>query len=70
MKYEYTTTPPSENNKPTKTGYNFAYWYLDDENTEFGFNTPITGDITLTAKWTPKNLEYRIITHKEKIEEN
>ena len=32
---------------PTKTGYAFVGWYKDGE--PFDFNTPITGDITLTA---------------------
>ncbi len=34
---------------PTKSGYSFAGWYKDGS--KFDFNTPITGDITLTAKW-------------------
>jgi uncharacterized repeat protein (TIGR02543 family) len=36
---------------PTKTGYTFAYWYLNNENTAFNFATPITDNITLKAKW-------------------
>lgn len=34
---------------PTRTGYKFLGWY--DGNKQFDFNTPITGNITLTAKW-------------------
>ncbi len=34
---------------PTKEGYTFEYWALDDE--EYDFTTPITSDITLTAVW-------------------
>ncbi|MDR3001483.1 MAG: DUF6055 domain-containing protein [Fibromonadaceae bacterium] len=34
---------------PTKEGYNFAGWF--DGETEFDFDTEITEDITLTAKW-------------------
>ena len=37
---------------PTRNGYNFEYWYLDDENTAYDFNKPVTGNITLTAKWS------------------
>ena len=44
-----------EPDAPTKEGYNFLGWYLNDE--EFNFNSKITSDLTLTAKW-------------EKIEEN
>ncbi len=39
---------------PTKTGYRFDYWYEEKEgNTEqqFDFNTQITGNVTLKAKW-------------------
>lgn len=39
---------------PTLKGYTFAFWYLgdDEENaTAYDFDTPVTGDITLTAKW-------------------
>lgn len=37
---------------PTKEGYNFLGWY--DGNTIFDFNTAITGNKTLTAKWEAK----------------
>lgn len=36
---------------PTKEGYRFMYWYLDDDTAAFDVTTPITGDVTLTAKW-------------------
>lgn len=37
---------------PEKEGYEFEYWYEEDEDNEFDFaNTSITADITLTAKW-------------------
>lgn len=42
--------PPDE---PVKRGYRFAGWYTDPEGTEaFDFETPVTGDLTLYAKWT------------------
>lgn len=34
---------------PTKAGYRFVGWYLDGA--EYNFDAPVTGDITLTAKW-------------------
>ena len=41
-------TEPTE---PTKTGYDFVGWY--NGTTEFNFaNTPVTENITLTAKWS------------------
>ena len=39
---------------PTLKGYTFAFWYLGEDEqtaTAYDFNTPVTGDITLTAKW-------------------
>ena len=36
-------------NSPTKSGYKFDGWYLNDK--KFDFNTKITSNITLTAKW-------------------
>ena len=39
---------------PVKEGFEFAGWYKDSEHTEeFDFDTPITGNITLYAKWDP-----------------
>lgn len=37
---------------PTRTGYKFLGWY--DGDTKFDFNTAITADKTLTAKWEAK----------------
>ena len=34
---------------PALDGYTFLGWFAGED--EFDFNTPITGDITLTAKW-------------------
>ena len=51
VKYGLTATKPAD---PTLKGYTFAFWYLgeDEQNaTAYDFNTPVTGDITLTAKW-------------------
>jgi uncharacterized repeat protein (TIGR02543 family) len=36
---------------PAKGGYVFLYWTLKDASTAYSFNTPVTADITLTAKW-------------------
>lgn len=37
---------------PTKAGYKFAGWYADKEYTKaYDFNTPVTKDVTLFAKW-------------------
>ena len=43
--------PPAD---PTRKGYTFAFWYLgkdEEKATEYNFDTPVTENITLTAKW-------------------
>ena len=41
---------------PTKAGYDFVGWY--NGTTEFNFaNTPVTENITLTAKWSASRIE-------------
>lgn len=40
--------------EPTLKGHTFAFWYLGDDEqnaTAYDFNTPVTENITLTAKW-------------------
>ena len=50
----------TEPNNPTKEENIFGGWYLDNELTQlFDFTTPITGEITLYAKW----IENSIITY-------
>ena len=54
VEYEGKATEPA----PEKTGYTFDGWYLDEAEEPFSFDTTITSDITLTAKWhvTPHNI--------------
>ena len=35
---------------PSRQGYQFTDWYLDD--TKYDFNAAVTGNMTLTARWT------------------
>ena len=51
VEYGLTATKPDD---PTLKGYTFAFWYLGDDEqnaTAYDFNTPVTENITLTAKW-------------------
>ena len=49
---------------PTRNGYIFMGWYTDKEClTKFDFNTPITADITLYAKWVKNNEEKSNFTY-------
>ena len=44
---------PAFNGTPKRTGYAFAGWYTDTGyTTEYNFSTPVTGNLTLYAKWT------------------
>lgn len=40
-----------EPNDPTNEGFTFVFWYLDSDSEAYDFTTPVTSDITLTAKW-------------------
>lgn len=48
---------------PQVEGYTFDGWYADEDRTiEFDFNTPITSDTKVYAKWTAKDYEVSFIT--------
>lgn len=49
VEYEGKAIKPTPD--PEKTGYTFDGWYLDEAEAPFSFDTTITSDITLTAKW-------------------
>lgn len=48
---------------PEVDGYTFGGWYADEKHTtEFDFNTQITSNTTVYAKWTAKDYEVSFIT--------
>ena len=52
---------------PIVEGYTFGGWYADEAHkTKFDFNTQITGDTTVYAKWTAKDYEVSFITEHGK----
>lgn len=55
--YGSTATQPSTN--PTKSGYVFVCW-LDATGAKYSFDTTITADATLTAKYYTDGLEYTL----------
>ena len=55
VKENETVTKPTD---PTKDGYNFLGWYLD--NKEYDFNTKVTKDIILVASWSKITDQYNI----------
>lgn len=46
----------------TRDGYKFLGWYLDKE--KFDFNTPITEDITLVAKWEEDKQVVNVVIYR------
>ena len=59
----------TEPEKPSKTGYTFDGWF--DGTAKFDFNTAITGEKTLTAKWSPvTNTAYKVLHYKENAEDD
>jgi len=53
---EYGKTVTEE--KATRVGYNRDGWYLGED--KYEFNTPVNGDITLTAKWKEITATYTV----------
>lgn len=54
---------PTRPTNPKRPGYTFGGWY-DNPNlsgSEFNFNTPLTADTTLYAKWNPSSTTYTIV---------
>lgn len=60
--------------EPTKEGYVFDAWYNGD--VEYDWETPVTANLTLTAKWTDKTytvtfdvegIEAQEVKHKDKV---
>ena len=48
---------------PEVEGYTFGGWYADEKHkTKFDFNTQITGDTTVYAKWTANDYEVSFVT--------
>ena len=55
-------TAEEPEDEPTKDGYTFEGWQNPDGTTPYDFNTPVTEDIELKAKWSPinYNLHYEL----------
>ena len=57
----------TEPEKPSKTGCTFEGWF--DGTAKFDFNTAITGEKTLTAKWSPAtNTVYKVLHYQQNAE--
>lgn len=49
-----------EPSEPTREGYVFEGWYYNG--TKFDFTTKVTGNITLEARWTKKDVQKWVVT--------
>ena len=56
--YEANAEKPAD---PVKEGCTFAGWYIGE--TAFNFASPITGDTTLTAKWTANKYTIKFVNY-------
>ena len=66
----YTATS-TLNPAPTKTGYVFGGWYLDEAcTTPAPEKLTLTADAVVYAKWTASNAKYNIVYLKETLDEN
>ena len=52
-------------NDPVREGYTFKGWYKDGK--EFNFETPITDNITLTAKWEINKYTVKFVSDGEQV---
>ena len=73
VKYNGKSTEPT---KPTKEGYNFAYWYTSKDNgvTEdisYNFLSPVTNNVTLYAMWIAgTDIVYKVEHYQQNIEDD
>ncbi|MBR6822727.1 MAG: InlB B-repeat-containing protein, partial [Clostridia bacterium] len=63
----YGATVALSSTTPTRDGYTFDGWYLDEALTQHaGSSVTINGDTTLYAKWNPATVHYTIVYMIEK----
>jgi uncharacterized repeat protein (TIGR02543 family) len=55
-------TTVTEPKTPTKTGYRFLGWYIND--TKYDFKTKVTGNLALKARWE-KIIQYTVTFNKD-----
>ena len=56
---------------PTREGYTFAGWYADEAcTTEWSFETPITANTTIYAKWIENEPEYEEVHYEFNVSDS
>jgi len=68
----YGSTVTEPNPPPVKPGYGVTGWYNNAgaTGTAWNFATPVTGDITLYAKWTANVVSYKVEHYKQNINDD
>lgn len=67
----YTTTAATFAPAPTKQGYTFGGWYLDEGCTALAdASMVLTGDVTVYAKWNAANVNYTVVYLAENADDN
>lgn len=46
----------TEPREPSRNGYTFDGWFVDGASTPYDFSTPVTADVTLSARWTEEEI--------------
>ena len=64
---DYDEKVQKPNPDPTRAGYSFAGWYRNADYTgdPYDFDSEVTGDLTLHAKWTPATAKYKLMFYIE-----
>ena len=63
----FTATEPEEIPVVADNTYVFDGWYLENSETPYNFNTPVTTDITLVAHWKENTTTYTVNHYKQKL---
>jgi uncharacterized repeat protein (TIGR02543 family) len=63
-----TVAEPTQAQNPSRAGYIFSHWATKDGETYtlYDFSTPVTGNLTLYAVWTPTTVKYKVVYWVEK----
>ncbi|MCD7948013.1 MAG: InlB B-repeat-containing protein [Oscillospiraceae bacterium] len=48
-------------NEPSRPGYRFSHWSLEENGAAYDFSTPVTSDLTIYAVWEAEDVEIRVV---------
>ena len=70
QKVKYNNVAVKPETDPTKEGYTFKYWSLEENGTAYDFNTKITKDITLYSVYSVNNYKVSFVDNGTKYIED